>query len=446
MTPETNQAISILIVNVLAPCLIFNKILISLDTEDIVSIAVMLLTSVLYTVLGLAFALAVKVLTPNPKYWFGGLLIAGMFTNSGDLPIAYVTTLAGGTSFTSAEGAKGIAYCTIFMSTLSFFLYNMGAFNFIAHDFRKMKGDIEKGKMDDKCEPSIKRLLNKHKKEFSSQETRRTSLSSIKSTATSIPAIAGPEELREKHSPPSSPEVESTLELQPIMTIRSEIPEIMVPPSPSRIEAFFTRHHIAFLWEFIKNFGRPPSFTLVIALICTFIPPIRRLFYVGSDGLKSWGAGNIPTAPDGLPILGFIMDFTSFAGAAQVPLGLMMLGAAAGQLQIKSIPKGFWKSSLLMCIFKLVVLPIIAIAWMNKMKNLGWIEHSNKMAQLVMILSSGVPTPTMIIYLTAIFRPKDSNSCQQMDCVAIYLIMQYAFLTVTMTILLSYTLVSVIHL
>lgn len=334
----------------------------------------------------------------------------------------------------------------------------MGAFNFIARDFRQMERDAEMGVMEDTCEPGYKQVLTARRRrrgtnkrnenpvtpEVKSPHSGRASLAD--SSTETIPDFSG--RTTQAHEKPSAFEQPSpdNLELQPVMTIRSEVPEVMVPPQPSRIEAFFKRHHASFLWEFIKNFGRPPSFTLLIALFCTFIPPIRRLFYVGDDGIKSWGASSIPTAPEGLPILGFIMDFTSFSGNAQVPLGLMMLGATAGKLKIKTMPKGFWKSALLMCICKLVVLPIIAIAWTGKMKDLGWIETDNKIAQLVMILNSGVPTPTMVIYITAIFQPKEVEKSLQMDCVAIYLIMQYAFLCVTMTVLLSYTLVSVIKL
>lgn len=107
ITQEVSQAVSILIVNILAPCLVFNKILLSLGTKDIVAIAVMLLTAILYTALGLGFAMLVKAVTPNPKYWFGGLIVAGMFTNSGDLPIAYITTLSGGTSFHPRRKLQG---------------------------------------------------------------------------------------------------------------------------------------------------------------------------------------------------------------------------------------------------------------------------------------------------------------------------------------------------
>lgn len=442
LTPQVCQAISLIIVNVLTPCLIFNKILVSLDSSDIVAIGVMVLTSALYVALGLTCTLIVKALTPNPKYWLGGLLTAGMFSNNGDLPIAYMTTLSSGSAFTATQSARGVAYCTIFMALLSFYLYSLGAWHLIARDFQIMKIDKEKGTLNITCEPGIKSLLGKRRHRHHAEVD--DSLHSVSSN-TSIPAIL---EEPEQFSKIDSRQLESSItELEPIVPVlstKSDIPQLVIPPPPSRIELFFIKHHIRFLWEVIKNLARPPSLSLIVAMFCTMIPPIRKLFYVGSDGLQSLGAANIPDAPDGAPILGFVMDFTSFVAASLVPFGIMMLGATAGDLKIKYIPPGFWRAVLLSCMFKLVVIPIVAIAWTKKMTTLGWIDPSNSMAQLVMILNSGLPSPTMLIYLTAIFRPKESS--HQMDCAAIFIIAQYAILVVSMTILLTYTLTSVIKL
>ena len=445
LTMETCQNISIILVNVLTPCLIFNKVLLSIDTSDIAAIGVMILTSSLYVCIGLIFACIVKVLTPNPKYWLGGLLVAGMFTNSGDLPVAYITSITNGSAFSADDSAKGIAYCTIFMATLSFFLYNLGAYNLVARDFRKMKHDLDHGSMHDTCEPGYKTLLERRKNII--PDVEHTSPRNSDDVALPSFNIAEPTVFSEKPSGRlSNDSMSSKRSLEIVMTFRSDIPQLVEEPSVSRIEQFFAKYRISFLWALIKNFARPPSFSLLIALFCTLIPPIRKLFYIGDNSIESLGAINIPPAPDGEPILAFIMDFTSFVGAAAVPFGLFMLGATVGQLKVKSIPTGFWKSALLMAIFKLAVLPIISIAWTGKMTSLGWINPADKMAQLVIIFNSGVPTPTMIVYLTAIYRPKDAESCQQMDCVAIYLILQYIILVFTMTILLTYTITSVIHL
>lgn len=474
LTPETSQNISILVVNFLAPCLIFNKILSSIDTKDIVAIAVMLMTSFMYIAAGIVFALVVKFLTPNPKYWLGGLLTAGMFTNSGDMPIAYITSFVGGSTFSAEETGKGIAYCTIFLSNLSFCLYNLGCYGLISRDFKKEQQDKENGVYENVCESGLSQLLRKRKKNLqhssndieTQQSTSRTASTDASSSSVSsaisrssktfervvtIPDGIADETHKSRNSTGSSRSIHTVHtnnipELGPIMTTTSEVPQFIEPPKPSKLKKFFLDHHMSYVWEFLVNFTRPPSFSLLLSLLFTFIPPIRRLFYIQPDGIQSLGAGNIPVAPDGGPILGFIMDFTKFAGDAQVPLGLILLGGTVGRLEVKSIPKGFWKSALLMCLFKLVVLPIISVVWTNGMTSVGLIKPSNKIAQFVMILNSGVPTPTMTVYLTAIYSSASGGSSLQMDCVAIYLIMQYSLLVITMTILITYSITSVIHL
>lgn len=136
------------IVNYLMPCLIFNKVLSSLDSSDLQTIGVLLLTAVLYQLVGFFFSLTVKATTPNPKYWVGGLLIAGIFTNSGDLPIAYITTLSGGSPFTADDGNKGIAYCVLFLAVFIFSMFNLGMFRMVQRDFIVKGNDIEKGVYD----------------------------------------------------------------------------------------------------------------------------------------------------------------------------------------------------------------------------------------------------------------------------------------------------------
>lgn len=477
LSPQTSQDISIIVVNFLSPCLVFNKIVTSISTKDIVSLAVMELTAILYIAIGAVFAITVKTFTPNPKYWMGGLFLLGSLTNAGDLPIAYITTFVTGSTFSADDGAKGIAYCTIFMSNLSFFLYNLGMFRLVERDYKLESIDREAGSYNNHCRSGISFWLEKRKNNKLKQaeqqdlELNKTSNNGntneprASSSTIDVAFVSSPSMHRK-----NSQDVETTVPitsdkdydfddydeadeknkigpvLEPVMTVKSDMPVMISPPKPGKIEQWFLDHRMWFAWELLVNFIRPPSLALIIGLFCALIPPIRKLFYVGSDAIESMGAQNISAAPDGLPVLGFIMDFTGFVGNALVPLGLLLLGATAGRLKVQSMPEGFWKSSVLMCVLKLVVLPIIAIAWCSFMKQVGWLDHSNKLAQLVMILNSGVPGPTMIIYLTAIYQPKEREGSEQMDCLAICLIMQYITITVTMTTLLAYTITNVIHL
>lgn len=535
------------------PCLVFNKVLLSIDSSDLKTIGVLLLTAILYQVVGLFFSLTTRAVTPNPKYWVGGLLIAGIFTNSGDLPIAYISTLSSGTLFTAHDANKGIAYCVIFLTIFIFTMFNLGCFRLVQRDFTRKVRDIENGLYDPEKDPAagLQRLFVYSKQKFigwfsgkkpvhevnvgveiplqttqpnlerqatidssSSGEPepiplveshKSLGLSKIDSNASgrsSMARLRPVASIAQKTVPglgtladDSDEDQESSLAPQPSENIKDVInayaqqgklnrvssrssysaPDEETPKTTDdelsadmnilqkvattssvvitkmhkikqkahsnkkRFLAFIHKYHLTMLWEFIKNFSQPPSAALITAIIFTMIPPVRRLFYAASDSTVQ----NIPDAPDGGPVLGFVMDFTSFVGNATVPLGLCMLGATMSRLGIGKLPRGFWKSILLMAVFKLVVLPIIAIAWTQKMKQLNWISPDNYMAIFVMIISSGVPTATSQVYLTAIYMPPDVDS-KEMDCLAAYLIFQYILLVFSMTILLTYTLKNVI--
>lgn len=424
--------------------------------------------------------------------------MAGTFTNAGDLPIAYVTTLASGSLFTSEDSAKGIAYCVIFLTIFVFSLFNLGGFRLIERDFKRKTRDIESGSYepDRKNEPGLRSLIRSIKQyrrskidppvtqqpmtaastcdsisvfeapveivapTFSQHPPRRSSVAQqtvpdigtltnnegppLKKVASEnitdvINAYNQPNRLRRTASRATTHIEEKELTEQSVLSHDDE--SQAAAESGSAFQRFIDKYHLHLLWEFVKNFRRPPSAALIIAIIVAMIPQVRRLFYDAPDSTVQ----GIPNAPDGAPVLGFIMDFTSFVGNAAVPFGLAMLGATMARLSLKKMPTGFWKTVLLLATLKLVILPIIAVAWTNKMKQLGWIAEDNHMALFVMLISSGVPCATSQVYLTAIFMPKDSDS-KEMDCLAAALITQYAMLVFTMTILLTYTLKNVLSL
>lgn len=457
--------------------------------------------------------------------------MAGIFTNSGDLPLAYIATLSSGTLFTVEDSNKGIAYSVLFLTIFIFTMFNLGGFRLIENDFKRKVSDIENGSYDPEITPEpglyalisdIKRWYNKKPKDAtennlteldsrvqSPRSTKRRSLedSSPESTKSSpgdltvtaysgssnetplprlkplssvvqltvpglgtldeqsdsdresisftqqpetitdvINAYAQPTKLRRTVSSSSHPqgqdEVVIAVELSRVSSVASRVQSLATSRRhyKRKFHELIHKYHLTLPWEFVKNFARPPSAALIIAIVITMIPQLRALFF---NAHKS--GVHIPDAPDGGPILGFVMDFTSFVGNAAVPLGLSMLGATMARLSIGKLPKGFWKSIVMMGLFKLVLLPIIAVAWTEKLKSIGWIAKDNYMAMLVMIVSSGVPTSTSQVYLTAIYTPPNADR-KEMDCLAAYLIFQYALLIFSMTILLTYTLKNVIEL
>ena len=89
----------------------------------------------------------------------------------------------------------------------------------------------------------------------------------------------------------------------------------------------------AYLKQLMKNITTPNSLALIISIAIAMAPPLKALFIKTSFYM--------PNAPDELPPLSFILDFTSYVGAASVPIGLLLLGTTLARLQVDKMPPGF---------------------------------------------------------------------------------------------------------
>jgi len=75
---EATRANAGILINLLLPMLIFSAVTTSLDASNIKSVVALVVTGVLYMIMGLAFGCIVRWLTPVPKTWKWGVLITGM--------------------------------------------------------------------------------------------------------------------------------------------------------------------------------------------------------------------------------------------------------------------------------------------------------------------------------------------------------------------------------
>ncbi|KAK6461809.1 membrane protein [Scheffersomyces coipomensis] len=181
-----------------------------------------------------------------------------------------------------------------------------------------------------------------------------------------------------------------------------------------------------------KNFLAPNSVSLIVSTIIAMSPPLKALF-VPTDNFS------IPPAPDGQPPLSFIIDLTSYVGAASVPLGLLLLGATISRLQVKRMPPGFWKTAVMMTAARLIIIPIIGVGLTTGFSRGGW-YGDDKLIRFVSVLEFGLPNATALVYFTAFYTDPTSDDHLQMDCLAICLICQYSILFITLPILVTFTL------
>lgn len=353
--------------------------------------------------------------------------------NNGDLPIAYVTTLAAGTAFSAADGDKGVAYAIIFSTSTMISLFNCGGYRLIERDFRHVK----------KEEPESDHTYEEKTEESSESPAvlvRSESESEISHTTSRV--ISRPES-----------QIEADVNILTRIESHVTVPK-KTASSISKIEALKIKAepwvakyvkardflHLGFVEQFFLNFLKPSAFAAALAIIICVIPPVHRLFYKDPN----YHGPHIRDAPDGLPALDFVMNICAFLGNAVVPLGLAMLGATVARMKLTSLPRGYWKTIVLIVVFKLIVLPIIAIAWVTRLQKIEWIDKNDKMASFAMVMTACTPAATTQVYLTQMFMP-ETGTHHQLNLVSIHIICQYVALVVTLPIAVVYTLKNVVH-
>lgn len=195
-----------------------------------------------------------------------------------------------------------------------------------------------------------------------------------------------------------------------------------------KVGNFMKQHKLEWLEYAIINFIRPASLGAFLGIIVAMIPWVKALFVLTDV--------HVHNAPDGLPVLNFIMDFTAYIGNACVPLGLLLLGGTIARLEIKKLPKGFLRVAILMTVLRLMVIPIIGVAWANKLYRIDWLDTI--IGKFIMILTWSMPSATSQVYFTAFYTPLEGSHLQ-LDCLSVFILMQYAVLFITVPFVITYT-------
>ncbi|CCH41069.1 putative membrane protein [Wickerhamomyces ciferrii] len=502
LTVETTRNVSDIILTILLPCLVFNKVVTNIEDSDIKNVGIVCLSALLIFGTGGVFGLVTKVLTPIPSNWFGGLMAGAIFPNISDIPIAYLQTLDSGLVFNKEQGEKGIAHTCIFLTMFTLCLFNLGGFRLMEYDFRDVlnpKNDeeinIENLKkneeqstthdddddevLDDESDSensssqtiknqnlnpialttenkrsnSIDQQQLKTLKQRSLQQRRRSSTRSRTSSIhrsftnnsqhSSLQSYQRPKttELRllpsqnvddivEEYSQYPQSIIETDNQQRPLSKILTTDVGITSKDIQTSVPQFLKKYHLGILIFFIKNCLRPCSISIIISLIIAFIPWVKALFVKTTVSM--------PNAPDELPPLNFIMDYTSYVGAASVPFALILLGSAIGRLSLGNLKPGFWRGALLLVLLRLCIMPIIGVLWVNRLVSSGWISPDDYMLRFVIMISWGLPSMTTQIYFTAFYTPLDAEERVQMDCASLYLLLQYPILVISLPILVTY--------
>lgn len=149
-----------------------------------------------------------------------------------------------------------------------------------------------------------------------------------------------------------------------------------LPLNNSNRKYFVARQSIC---QFLKSFFTPPSVAILISFPIALVPNLKALF-------TSVPGTFIPPAPDGQPPLAFVLDATTFMGAASVPLGLICLGSALARLNLPK--KGEWLSLPLgaigsMAVVRMLVMPVLGVLICQGLTNVGVISKDDKVLRFV---------------------------------------------------------------
>lgn len=501
------RAISQCILNVFLPSLVFTKIVQGIDQGKIKQVGVLVLTAILYTVLGLFFGVLVRTFTKVPKSWKYGVLATGAFSNWGDLPLVLIGTIVTSAPFDGTQDqAKGLAYVSVYLFCQTTIMFALNGVWLIKKDFEESEeedsvgtsgspgrsanvlsgfkrhlhsiGQASKirasGKQDttNESDESIAVLDDNNNNNTSQQDltkistncvsrkiSRRNSASRAWNAGEALstpqrdssenlylrPIVSGVLEPGDIHSTIELPEITRAPSTLPTHQTQSEMrketvsSEVSTPSlndddkdRPPQTSGSFKK------WAIVKTqakaalfrFLTPPSLSVIIGMVIAVVPQLKALFVTVADV-------NMPAAPDGTPPLDFLIDTTSFIGNAAVPCSLLILGYSLSRLKVTQLPT--LRGAIVMAILKMIVLPIIAVAWMGFLASpRGFIDPTDLVLRLVLVLPAAVPTATSLIYITSIFAPEGGE--ENVQYIGVFLIVQYLFVGVTLTITVVYTL------
>ncbi|ODQ82923.1 hypothetical protein BABINDRAFT_57018 [Babjeviella inositovora NRRL Y-12698] len=501
LTIDTGRNLSNMVMTALLPCLIFNKIISSIQSSDIKAIGIIGLNATLLFMVGGTCGFIIGKMTPSPKRWTGGIISVGIFPNISDLPIAYVQSMDTGTIFTQQQGNKGVAYVCVYLAFYIIYQFNLGGYKFIEYDFRDaLKADIENDTIEEKgtsrpdqdnirrekeesghgsteSSSSVASFIQEGQEDLANTGTntntellqhaaflnarsnsttsdtshsssqaaplrrKMTTRASTSSNHSGVSALSlqldGPD------AAPSTPNIiEGYSELERLRTnpnltrTVTGMQDISLVP-PDRVRALFQKYHLLFVYGIFENLKKPTSVTLIVSIAFAMIPWVKALF-VSSNQV------HLPDAPDGNPPLSFMMDFTSYVGAACVPIGLLLVGATLSRLTVKAIPPGFLYTAAVITVFRLVAMPVLGclVNWGFDRANFF---VDDDMLRFISIINWGLPSATTLVYFTAFYSDPKSDDNIQMDCLSIVMLCQYPLLSITLPTLVSYTLKAIMH-
>ncbi|KAG2122900.1 auxin efflux carrier [Suillus clintonianus] len=461
------------VLNITLPSLMFSRTASVLNAGNDAAFGPLLAIAVIYMAMGFALSLVIKQFFSVPSQFRYGIIVAGSWASSCDITISVMTDIMASLPFDGTHDQNlAVAYigafCVIFYMTL----FTLGR-NLIERDFIGTDGEVQgpcRAKRWELLMVFVRRAKGVSSSEGDEEagETYDPAASTMDAYAMTIKDLP-PELLSLEHSQTVS--ATSSTIVQHSMppgrcdeTLSSKDAESQTQhnmPSGQRDETLSSRdaepqtilastenssaskpHPVMRYVKFLSCLISPVLMSVVVSIIVSRISALQALFIPVSGT-------NIPPAPDGQPPLAFIMDSATFLGAANSPIGLIILGSVLARM---SVPCGRWTALPLgaigaLAVGKQLIMPVFGVFICEGFTRIGFIDADDKVLRFVCIFVSCLPITATQLILTQARSDSDtgttahcSNSgISTTEHLVAFLLPQYILMFGVMPVLMTFT-------
>ncbi|KAF7368689.1 Auxin efflux carrier transmembrane protein [Mycena venus] len=450
-----------ILLNITLPSLMFSKIVPAFTSQNISALGPLVLVALLYEGMGIILAWLVSQIFWVPHRFRRGILVAGGWSNWGDIPTAVVMSITSAAPFNgTADQTLSVAYIAGFLLVYMITFFPMGGSRLVGLDY--VGPDVEPEEVQEAARrrrrliivewptrlvglwrsrntpPLEEAITPEHEKPQRPRvASKHVSFDQHIPDNGSVGAISSSTPPEGWHSRLASPaptatavdpaDVSNAADDRPATPILPTVDPHAAARSPwiARRKAIYAN-----IRPFLRNLFMPGSVAILVSFVIALVPQLKALF-VEVDGT------HIHSAPDGDPPLAFFIDAASFIGAASVPMGLICLGSALARL---SIPRGAWGSLpsgaiLGLAVGKMLISPVLGVLICKGLINVNVISREDKVLQFVCIFFSCLPTATTQVFVTQVYS--GTGSAEHLSA---FLIPQYILMLPSMTALTAYTL------
>ncbi|KAG2130706.1 auxin efflux carrier [Suillus clintonianus] len=375
----TRGAVQI-VLNVTLPSLIFSRASSALNAENDVALGPLFVIAIIYMAMGFLLSLFIKKFFWVPSQFRYGLIVAGCWASNCDITISVMTDIMASLPFDGTHDQDlAVAYigafCVIFYLTLFMFGRDL-----IEKDFTGT--DVQGPCRDKRWEKRVSSSTD-DEEAGKNYDLEASTMDAYVMSSKDLP----PQLSSLQHSQTVS-EASSTIVHHDMPSDRfdemqsSKDAEIHITPaSIPNSSANRSRPFMQFV-KFLSSLLSPVLLSLIISIMVSRISALKALFIPGVSGT------NIPLAPDGQPLLAFIMDAATFLGAANSPIGLIILGSALARI---SIPRGRWTSLPLgaigaLAVCKQLIMPVLGVLICKGFSQTGFIGVDDKVLKFLRIM------------------------------------------------------------